>query len=412
MSQPHERSIWVLIDAISVLFAQAYMASRARALGIPSSMTRVQARRDHAYSDSVLRERELAIFRGHRQNRPVKQRLHYTPKERAEILQLMRLHGWSTKETAARFVVHPNTIRNWKWALREKHRAEDYVGSLPWNKLHAGVRWLVHEIRSLCPEREFGTRTSARHSMRAGIQISRASVLRILEEKRPSRPPRCTSSGTTSRIAPDHFFDPPCPNHVWHMDMTVFRLLWLRYEVAAIIDGFSRKILALKVFSSSPSTDQLLALIDEVSGQAGLPRYFVTDRGGQFQKRFRNELRRRGIEHARGRAQTWQFNAKIERLLWSLKSWWRVSLMVPSIEAVQTRLDGYATWHNLFRPHAALGIKTPVEAFMGSSTDEPMRYSEGGEFEPQIRVRRQNVRGDPRLHFPVILVRPKIRFVA
>lgn len=37
MSQTQQRSIWILIDAISVLFTQAYMASRARALalGIP-----------------------------------------------------------------------------------------------------------------------------------------------------------------------------------------------------------------------------------------------------------------------------------------------------------------------------------------------------------------------------------------
>ncbi|WP_428387667.1 transposase [Mucisphaera sp.] len=375
-------------------------------------MSRVQAQRDHSYSDSVLLERELAIFRGHRQNRPAKQRLHYTPKERAEILQLMRLRGWSAKETAARFVVYPNTIRNWKRAVREKHRAEDYVGSPPWNKLHAGVRWLVHEIRLLCPEREFGTRTIARHIMRAGVQISRSSVLRILEEERGPRPPACSSSTGSDRTAPEHFFRPPCPNHVWHMDLTMLKVLWLRFEVAAIMDGFSRKMLALKVFSSSPNTNQLVSLIDEVSGQAGLPRYLVTDRGGQFQKRFRNELKNRGIEHARGRARTWQFNAKIERLFWSLKSWWRVSLMVPKVEAIQERLDAYTTWHNVFRPHAALGTLTPDEAFMGSSTDEPMQYSEGGEFEPQIRVRRQNVRGDPRLLFPVILVRPKIRFAA
>ncbi|MEQ9455501.1 MAG: helix-turn-helix domain-containing protein, partial [Phycisphaeraceae bacterium] len=242
MSHAYQRSVWVLIDAVSVLFAQAYMGSRARALGIPSSMIRVQAQRDHAYSDSVLLERELAIFRGHRQNRPAKQRLHYTPKERAEILQLMRLRGWSAKQTAARFVVHPNTIRNWRRAVRDKHRAQDVVGSPPWNSLHAGVRWLVHEIRSLCPEREFGTRTIARHIMRAGIQISRASVLRILEEERRPHPPACSSSTGSDRTAPDHFFRPPRPNHVWHMDLTVLKVLWLRFEVAAIIDGFSRKI--------------------------------------------------------------------------------------------------------------------------------------------------------------------------
>ena len=73
----------------------------------------------------------------------------------------MRLRGWSSEEASVRFVVHPSTIRNWKKSLREKHRSESVVGTPPWNKLHEGVRWLVHEIRQLCPERDFGTRTIA-----------------------------------------------------------------------------------------------------------------------------------------------------------------------------------------------------------------------------------------------------------
>ena len=244
------------------------MVARARALGNPSPMVSVLSQRNHAHSDAVLLERELAIFRSHRQGRPAKRRPYYSPQERAEILQLMRLRGWSVKEAAARFVVHPNTIRNWKRALRDKHKAEDFVGAPPWNKLHEGVRWLMHEIRSLCPERDFGTRTIARYIMRAGIQISRASVRRILEEERRPRRDAGLRADSTHRMAPDHFFKPPRPNHVWHMDMTVFRVLWMRFEVAAIIDGFSRKITGLKVFQGSPTTAELIDLIDESTERA------------------------------------------------------------------------------------------------------------------------------------------------
>ncbi|MEQ9454089.1 MAG: DDE-type integrase/transposase/recombinase [Phycisphaeraceae bacterium] len=284
------------------------------------------------------------------------------------------------------------------------------MGSPPWNKLHARVRWLVHEIRALCPERDFGTRTIARHLLRAGIRISDTSVRRILEEQRPPRPAHSASDRSEGRRAPEHFFKPPCPNHVWHLDLTVLRVLWLRFEVAAILDGFSRKIIALKLFRGRPTTPQMVALIDEVSRSTGGPRYLVTDRGGQFQKSFRHELERRGIEHARGRAQTWQFNAKIERLFWTLMRWWRVSLIVPRIEKIQARLDAFTTWHNLFRPHAALGTMTPCEVARGTTVLEPLRYTEGGELQPKIKVRRQNVRGDPRLLYPVIEVTPKDPF--
>jgi len=94
----------------------------------------------------------------------------------------MRLRGWTAKRTAERFVLHPNTVRNWQKSIRDKHRAGRVVGAPPWNKLHEAVRWTVHEICRLCLEREFGTRSIARHIVRAGIQISRASVRRILEE--------------------------------------------------------------------------------------------------------------------------------------------------------------------------------------------------------------------------------------
>lgn len=242
MAQQREGSMWDLVDAISALFMHAYVSARARACSHPSPMVRLFVQRDHAFTDSILLERELAIFRSQRQGYPAKQRPHYSPQERAEIFQLMRLRGWSAKETASRFVVHPNTLRNWRRSLRQKHQAEKLVGTPPWNKLHGGVRWLVHEIRTLCHERDFGTRTIARHIMRSGIQISRASVRRILEEDRPPEAPIPQAFQTGARkdkapdqrTAPEHFLCPPRPNHVWHMDMTVLKLLWMRFEVAAI----------------------------------------------------------------------------------------------------------------------------------------------------------------------------------
>ena len=197
-----ERSIWDLVESVSILFIRGYLAARARAFEHPMPMVRLLAQRDHAHSDAVMLERELAIYRSQRQRKPAKQRPHYAPQERAEILQLMRLRGWTCKETAARFVVHPNTIHNWKKSIRDKHKSESVVGSPPWNKLYEGVRWLVHEMRQLCPERDFGTRTIARHIMRSGIQISRASVRRILEEERTPHLGIHAPPMRTRRIAP------------------------------------------------------------------------------------------------------------------------------------------------------------------------------------------------------------------
>ncbi len=323
----------------------------------------------------------------------------------------MRLRGWSCKETAARFVVHPNTIHNWRKLLRVKHKSESVVGPPPWNKLHGGVRWLVHEMRQLCPERDFGTRTIARHIMRSGIQISRASVRRILEEERTPNPDSHAPPLRTRRTFPTHLARPLKPHYVWHMDITSLRVLWMKLEVAAIIDGYTRKIVGIRAFAKRPTTQDLIQLIDDSIKAHSIPRFVITDRGSQFQRSFHLAMIRRGITHARGPVRVWQFNAKVERLFWSLKRWWRVSLIPPNLAVIQKRLDHFATWHNLHRPHASLGMMTPSEVDLGIRRLEPIRYTEGGELEPKISIRRQHVGNDPRLLYPMIKVKPKHRSV-
>ena len=80
---------------------------------------------------------------------------------------------------------------------------------------------------------------------------------------------------------------------------------------------------------------------------------------------------------------------------------------MPNSASIQKRLDAYATWHSLHRPHEALGRLTPHEAAWGVSLPEPLRYTEGGELELAIRLKREHVGNDPRLLYPVIQVRPK-----
>jgi len=111
-----------------MLFSRAYIIARVRTLASGSPVLRLMAQRDHAYSDAVLLEREVAIYRSQRYRYTTKQRPHFEPQQRAEILQLMRLRNWSPKQTAERFVLHPNTIRNWQKAVVAKHRRIDLIG--------------------------------------------------------------------------------------------------------------------------------------------------------------------------------------------------------------------------------------------------------------------------------------------
>ncbi|MEM1186169.1 MAG: hypothetical protein AAGI53_14350 [Planctomycetota bacterium] len=71
-------------------------------------------------------------------------------------------------------------------------------------------------------------------------------------------------------------------------------------------------------------------------------------------------------------------------------------------DAVQTRLDGFKEWHNGFKPHAAHDIQAPNEVEEGLPPSETTRYLQRGGVEPTLRLKRQRVRRDPRLCYPVI----------
>lgn len=55
---------------------------------------------------------------------------------------------------------------------------------------------------------------------------------------------------------------------------------------------------------------------------------------------------------------------------------------------------------------------TPSEVELGRCRPDPIRYTEGGELEPRISIRREHVSGDLRLLYPVIKVKPKHRSAA
>jgi hypothetical protein len=83
--------------------------------------------------------------------------------------------------------------------------------------------------------------------------------------------------------------------------------------------------------------------------------------------------------------------------------WWRLVLCGKSTASVQRRLNDYCHWYNRFRPHSALGILTPNEAFAGSNQlPEPIPIRARDPQRLDIRVQRFKCRGDPTL--PVIRI--------
>ena len=98
------------VDAIAIVFAQAYMLARERMVNHSLAIVRLMAQRDQAITETRLLQRELGVLRRNHQTIPPLRRPQYVPSDRFEILQLMSLRGWNIQKTADRFVLHRNTV--------------------------------------------------------------------------------------------------------------------------------------------------------------------------------------------------------------------------------------------------------------------------------------------------------------
>ena len=396
-------SVLPLIDAIAIVIAQGYMLARARLTSHPSPVLRLAAVRDAMAWDSALLKRELAVFRQECERIPSKQRSHYAPTNRLEILQIMRLRHWAAAEAARRFVLHPNTIRGWLKELQTNGASSGLFAGPVWNRIHDSVRWTVHHLRYLCPEPECGTRTIARHIVRAAVQISRSSVQRILREQSPKRRYDKPAMLPPEGKKPHHLLTPRVANYVWQLDMMERRFLWYRFSITALIDGFSRKLLNLKIHTGTPTTTDMLSVVTLAIKSYGRPRFIITDHGGQFMGSFTDKLEHNGITVVKGKVRQPSFNGKVERLFRTFRLWLRIAVLPVSVRPLQRRLDHYRTWYDEHRPHAALDSRTPQEAWEGVELPEPIPIRATHPDGITVQVQRRSCRGDPAL--PIIKIR-------
>jgi transposase InsO family protein len=157
--------------------------------------------------------------------------------------------------------------------------------------------------------------------------------------------------------APHHLLIPEHPNHVWHMDLTLLQVLWFRFTVAAILDGFSRRLLQLHVYARTPRQRDLIHLLQIATKYSGAPRFLITDHGTQFRGHFHTAMERMKIRHVKGRVRAPNLNGKVERAFRTFRIWWRLVLCGLMRSGIQRRLDNYQHWYNVSVPSTAPPIR-------------------------------------------------------
>ena len=396
-----------IIDSVAIVIAQAYQLARCRLASTASPVLKLMMERDELQTQVAWLNRELKILRNQRADMLPKKRPNYSPEQRLAIVQLMRQRGWSIAIVAKRFILHPQSIRKWIRTMENGDQSGSLFPKIRWNRIDDAVRWAAHELRRLCPEPEMGTRTIARHLIRAGIQISRRSVQRMLRETPPPAPKKARKSRPAMKppvgAEPHGLLTPTNRNDVWHMDLMSLKVLWFSYTVAAILDGATRRLLCLHVYRNRPGSQQLLRQVNKSATQYGTPRHLITDHGGEFQKQFKDGLNELGIKHIRGPVRMPCFNGKIERFFRTLRIWQRAVWLMPKHQNLQKRLNCFQLWYNQKRFHQALDGLTPDEAWNNIEPNEPIPIrSADWPSHTHIRIQRSGFKND--MHLPVIKI--------
>lgn len=153
-------------------------------------------------------------------------------------------------------------------------------------------------------------------------------------------------------------------NHVWSADITYVRLHQGFIYLVAVIDWWSRYVLAWAVSITLEGAFCLEAL--ESALRAGRPEIFNTDQGAQFTSRaFTDRLRQGEIQismDGRGRALD---NVFVERLWRSVKYEEVYLREYNTVQEARHGLGRYFGFYNDERLHQALGYRTPAAVYRG-----------------------------------------------
>ena len=153
------------------------------------------------------------------------------------------------------------------------------------------------------------------------------------------------------------------PNQVWAMDITYIPMARGFVYLTAVIDWFTRRVLAWRV-SISMDVDFCLDAVDEALTRYGRPEIFNTDQGSQFTSAaFTGLLLENAIKISMDGRGSWRDNVFVERLWRSVKYEEVYLHAYDSVAEARSSIGAYLAFFNRKRPHSSLDGRTPDQAY-------------------------------------------------
>lgn len=201
-----------------------------------------------------------------------------------------------------------------------------------------------------------------------GVKIGRQHVATLMKKmaigaiyRRPN----------TSKPTPGHKIYPYLlrklaivrPNQVWATDISYIPMAKGFVYLVAIVDWFSRKVLAWRV-SISMEADFCVEALEEALARFGKPEIFNTDQGSQFTSvAFTGVLLREEIAISMDGRGAWRDNVIVERLWRSVKYEEVYLRAYGAVSEARGSIGRYLTFYNSRRPHSSLAAKTPDQTY-------------------------------------------------
>ena len=292
---------------------------------------------------------------------PVHQRPHYTAGERAHILAFKFRFRLSHRMLGRWFLVDPNTISSWM---------RDLDGLGPEARKHPLVEPLPDDSSALTAARGELPKVPRRLGQAVEQTLARLAA-RVPRRRWPYRKPSGTARSAPKPRRKSSRCLPPLraryPNHFWGSDLTTLELrrpFWL----AAIVDFYSRRILAWGLFPRQPTSAAIEALFQEAVGRFGAPRHFVSDQGKQFRGALAKALGHHRVDQHHGAIGQHGAIAIVERMWRSVKDALLLQRIRPHVgEILHARISVIALVLQHQAPTPRPGQRHPRPALPGRS---------------------------------------------
>jgi putative transposase len=229
--------------------------------------------------------------------------------------------------------------------------------------------WLMRQIDELHLNYPFaGSRMLRDMLSQQGLEVGRRHVRTLMRKmsieaiyRRPN----------TSKPAPGHRIYPYLlrglavtrPNQVWAMDITYIPMARGFVYLAAVVDWFSRRVLAWKL-SITMETSFCIEALDEALSKNEKPEIFNTDQGSQFtSEAFTGRLKENGISISMDGKGRWRDNVFVERIWRSIKYEEVYLHAYASVSEARSSIGRYIDFYNAARPHSSLKAQTPDQVY-------------------------------------------------